>query len=233
VRVNQAGTRLVVMHRGDRVGGQTRWGAAVIDIAGAIPVVTQWRSHLWDRQPGRPLDFVGIQEGDISPDGRMFVLTNFLGNYPPLHDSVIAFPVNGADGVQPLWVTQMFDSNYGVAISDAAVYVGGHFCWTESQQSVPAPLYWPGASGNEYSCTDVSGSVFQPQTTFRYHLAALDLPTGRALAWDPRSNNSNKGVEFLRAIDRGLLVGHDGTRLNNINVGRYGFFDLGPGFDAP
>jgi trimeric autotransporter adhesin len=233
VRVNQTGTRLVVMHRGDQVGGQTRWGAAVIDISGAVPVVTAWRSRLWDQQQFRPLDFVGIVEGDLSPDGRMFVITNYVGNFPPLHDTVIAFPVDGADGVQPLWVTQMFDSTYSVAVSDAAAYVGGHSCWTESQQSVASPLYWPGRSGNEYSCTEISGSVFQPQTTFRYHLAALDLPTGRALDWDPRSNNSNNGVHFLRAIDRGLLVGHDGTRLHNVNVGRFGFFDFGPTFNAP
>jgi trimeric autotransporter adhesin len=233
VRVNLTGTRLVVMHRGDQVGGQTRWGAAVIDISGPTPVVTPWRSHLWDAGPFQSLDFVGIQEGEISPDGTMFAMTNFIGNYPPLHDSVIAFPVNGADGVQPLWVTQMFDSPYGIAISDAAVYVGGHFCWTESQQSQASPLYWPGRSGNRYSCQDISGSVFQAQTTFRYHLAALDLPTGRALDWDPRSNNSSNGVQFLRAIDRGLLVGHDGTRLHNIDVGRFGYFDLGAGFNAP
>lgn len=235
VRVNLTGTRLVVMHRGDQVGGQTRWGAAVIDISGAAPVVTPWRTRLWDATGGffPRLDFVGIQEGEISPDGSMFVVTNYVGNFPPLHDSVLAFPVAGGDFTNPLWVTQMFDSNYGVGISDAAVYIGGHFCWTESQQSQPVWNYWPGRSGNDYSCHGpITGSVFQPQTVARQHLAALDRTTGRALDWNPGSNNSFNGVQFVRVIDRGLILGHDGTRLNNVNVGRFGYFDLGPTFDT-
>ena len=233
VRVNLAGTRLVVMHRGDQVGGQTRWGAAVIDISGATPVLTPWRTRLWDPGFLQPLDFVGIQEGEISPDGSMFAITNYVGNYPPLHDTVIAFPVEGNDFTNPLWVTQMFDSTYGIGISDAAVYVGGHFCWTEGPASQPVWNYWPGRSGNEYSCHgQITGSVFQPQTVSRKFLAALDRTTGRALAWDPKSNNSNNGVQFIRVIDRGLILGHDGTKLNNFVVGRFGYFDLGPGFDT-
>ncbi len=228
IRVTPDGKKLVVMHRGDKVGGQTRWGAAVIDISGASAAVTPWQTHLWDATPfqGKP-DFVGIVDGALSPDGTMFVVTSVLGNFPPLHDTAIAFPVAGGSDVQPLWVTQMFDSVYGVAIDDTSVYLGGHFCWTESQQSTPSPLYWPGKSGNQFSCYLQSGSVFQPQTTYRYHLAAVDRSTGRAVAWDAPSNNSFTGVTFIRSIDRGLLVGHDGSRISNVLVGRGGFLDRG------
>lgn len=227
VRVTPDGGTLMVIHRGDLVGGLTRWGAAKIDISSTVPVVSGWRTNLWDlaQNNGRK-DFVGIVEGDMSPDGSMIVFTNIVGNFPPLHDTVVALPVAGSDLVSPLWVTQNFDSNYGLAVSDAAVYVGGHFCWTESPLSSTPGLYWPGALGNQYSCTSISGSVFQPMTIARYHLAALDPSNGTALPWNPGSNNSNNGVNFLRTIPRGLLLGHDGTRVDQINVGRSAFFDL-------
>lgn len=227
VRVTPDGNTLMVIHRGDKVGGQTRWGAAKIDISGPVPVVTGWRTNLWDQaQNNGRTDFVGIVEGDMSPDGSMIAFSNIIGNFPPLHDTVVALPVAGDGLVSPLWVTQNFDSTYGLAISDAAVYVGGHFCWTEGPLSVGAGLYWPGYAGNQYSCTATSGSVFQPKTVYRYHLAALNPATGQALDWNPGSNNSNNGVNFLRTVPRGLLLGHDGTRVYQLNVGRAAFFDL-------
>jgi trimeric autotransporter adhesin len=226
VRATPDGRTLMVAHRGDKVGGLTRWGMAKIDISATRAVVTGWRTDLWDlaRNNGRT-DYVGIVEGDISPDGSYFAITNIIGNYPPLHDTVIAFPVAGSSLVQPLWVTQNFDSNYAVAVSDQAVYVGGHFCWTESATAPVGPLAWPGASGNQYSCNGTSGSVFQPDTTYRYHIEALDPATGRALPWNPESNSFN-GVNFLRSVPRGLMLGHDGTRVKGVNVGRSTLFDL-------
>lgn len=227
VRVTPDGNTLMVIHRGDQVGGQTRWGAAKIDISQATPVVTGWRTNLWDTsQNNGRTDFVGIVEGDLSPDGSYIAFSSIVGNFPPIHDTIVALPVAGSDLVEPLWVTQNFDSNYGLAISDQAVYVGGHFCWTEGPLSSTLGQYWPGAAGNQYSCTSISGSVFQPLTVPRYHLAALDPSTGTALPWNPSSNNSNNGVNFLRTIPRGLLLGHDGTRVKQINVGRAAFFDL-------
>jgi hypothetical protein len=228
IRVNAAGTRLAVMHRGDLVGGQQRWGAAIIDISTATPSVTSFKTDLWDpaRNNGRT-DFVGVIDGDMTPDGSMIVMANGIGNFPPLHDTVTAFPVNGGNAVQPLWVNQNFDSNFSVAVSDQAVYQGGHFCWVESQASTASPLYWPGSAGNQYSCEATSGSVFQPRTTYRYHVSAGDLSSGRAIAWDPGSNDSFRGVNLLRTIDRGLLLGHDGTRVKNFNVGRSALFDMG------
>ncbi len=228
LNITPDGSKLIVQHRGDLVGGLTRWGVAVIDISGT-PTVTPWRADLWDasRNNGRT-EFVGIIRGDMAPDGSMIAFSNAIGNFPPLHDTVLAYPVAGAEAVQPLWVTQNFDSTYGVAVSDQATYMGGHFCWTESQQSTASPLYVPNPTGgNQYSCAATGGGVFQPQTTYRQHLAAVDLPTGRAITWNPGSNNSPRGVLFLRNYDRGLVLGHDGTLVRGLNVGRSAVFDFG------
>ena len=228
LNVTPNGAKLIVQHRGDKVGGFTRWGAAVIDIS-TTPTVTSWRADLWDpsRNNGRT-DFVGVIEGDMSPDGSMIAFSNAIGNFPPIHDTVIAFPVTGGEAVQPQWVTQNFDSTYGVAVSDQATYMGGHFCWTESQQSSASPMYWPNAAGgNQYSCAGIGGGVFQPQTTERHHVGAIDLPTGRAVAWNPGSNDSTRGVLYLRTFDRGLILGHDGSLVRGVSVGRSAVFDFG------
>ena len=226
IRATPDGSRLIVMHRGDKVGGLTRWGVAKLNISGRIASVTGWRTDLWDlaRNQGRK-EAVSIVEGDLSPDGKYLVVSNIFGNFPPLHDTVVAFPTAGESLVQPLWVTQNFDSTYAVAVSDKAVYVGGHFCWTESMAASPAPMYWPGLSGNVYSCAQTSGAVFRPYTTYRGQIAALDPATGHALPWDPRSDGFN-GVHFLRTVPRGLMLGHDGARIKSLEVGRAAFFDL-------
>ena len=74
---------------------------------------------------------------------------------------------------------------------------------------------------------------------YRDQIAALDPATGHALLWDPGSDGL-EGVHSIEVIDRGLLVGHDGTFLGRDgpdsrawNVGRHGFFDLAnPGPDT-
>ncbi len=230
LRVTPDSTRLLVVHRGNLVGGEPRWGAAFIDIVSRPTKVTEWRSRLWDAPSfENRRDFVGVIDGELSPDGETVVLTTGVGNFPPRHDTVIALPAAGGEDVQPLWVTQMFDSTYGVAISDHAVYVGGHFCWTESSLSQDVAMYWPGPSSNDYGCGKQTAAEFQPETIYRYHLAALDPTTGQALDWNPGSTDSFNGVQFLHVIERGLLVAHDGTRFNDIKVGRLGLFDLAAG----
>ena len=49
------------------------------------------------------------------------------GDRPPINDTAIAFPIEGGDNVQPCGSPALFDSVYSVAISELAVYVGGHF----------------------------------------------------------------------------------------------------------
>ncbi len=229
--VTPDGSSLLVMHRGDTIAGERRWGAALIDLTASSPTLRPWNTNFW------PADrFVGTVDGEMSPDGSYFVLVSQVGNFAPHHDTAVAFPLTDLDDtdVAPLWVTQMFDSVYAVAITETAVYVGGHFCWTEGPGSVAAPLYVPGANGNQYSCEASGAGQWRPQTVERNQIAALDPSTGLALAWNPGSNSFN-GVRTLEAIDRGLVLGHDGSVVGGVNTGRMAFFDLGaePDVQAP
>ncbi|MCP5028249.1 MAG: hypothetical protein GY929_18385 [Actinomycetia bacterium] len=225
--VRPDGNTLIVAHTGYHVGGQVRWGAAVVDLTTANGSVHPWNiSHNWPSG-----DFVGITSAALSPDGNLLVISNKIGNFPPIHDTVVAYETDPTQftnsAVNPRWVTQMFDSVFSVAVSDSAVYAGGHFCWTEGPGSTA--LGWPGANGNQYSCKKGGAGGFA-NTVYRYHQAALDLTTGTALPWDSHAN-SFTGARFMEVIDRGLLVGHDGDRLKDVLVGRFGFYDLGAAFD--
>ena len=49
--------------------------------------------------------------------------------------------------VQPLWISRHLDSIYSVAVTEVAVYVGGHFGFIESPSSDDP---WPGLDNVGY-----------------------------------------------------------------------------------
>jgi hypothetical protein len=214
--------KLLVVHTGRQINGQDRYGAGLIDTA--TKQLLPWRTRLWEEN----LVFVGgVQRAyaaDISPDDSYFVVTSGSGgDRPPINDTAMAFPVNGNDNVQPLWVSRHFDSVYAVAITERAVYVGGHFSWQESPW---APDPWPGLDNVGYGTGQgLSGYSLGDQVVRRDQLGALDPANGKALEWNPGANGF-AGVTALEATSRGLFVGVDGTTIGGYNVARHGFFDL-------
>ena len=149
-----------------------------------------WHSHLWEDN----LEFVGgIQRAygaDISPDDSYFVVTSGSGgDRPPINDTAIAFNLTGGDDVQPLWISRCFDSVYSVAITEKAVYLGGHFGWNESPTANDP---WPGQADIGYGTGQgLSAYALGDQVVNREHLGALDPATGKAVEWSP-------GLELLR-----------------------------------
>ena len=89
--------------------------------------------------------------------------------------------------MQPLWISRCFDSVYSVAITDNAVYIGGHFSWKESP-SAPDP--WPGLDDVGYGTGQGLGAYgLGDEVVRRDHLGALDPRDGKALEWNPGSNS--------------------------------------------
>ncbi|MBM0227075.1 MULTISPECIES: Ig-like domain-containing protein [Micromonospora] len=215
-------SKLLVVHTGRQIAGQDRYGVGLINTA--TKALLPWRTRLWEDN----LSFVGgiqrVFAGDIAPNDSYFVVTSGSGgDRPPINDTAIAFPVTGNDNVQPIWVSRHFDSVYSVAITETAVYVGGHFSWQESPTSnVP----WPGLDNVGYGTGQgLSGYGLGDQVVRRDHLGALDPKTGTALEWNPGSN-SYEGEKAMLATPRGLFVGGDGNIKGAKTVGRVGFFDL-------
>src|SRR5205823_2703554 len=114
---------------------------------------------------------------------------------------------------------------YSVAITEKAVYLGGHFSW---QPSPTAPDPYPGLPNVGYGTGQgLSGYGLGDEVVKVVgHLGAVDPLTGKSLgAWDPGSN-SFEGDKAMLATPRGLFVGGDGMIKGTKKVGRVAFFDL-------
>jgi PKD repeat protein len=215
-------SRLLVVHTGRRIAGQDRYGVGLISTQ--TNQLLPWRTRLWDDN----LQFVGgiqrVYAGDIAPNDQYFVVTSGSGgDRPPINDTAVAFPVAGNDNVQPLWVSRHFDSVYSVAITEAAVYVGGHFSFEESPT---APDPWPGLDNVGYGTGQgLAGYGLGDAVVRRDHIGALNPADGKALEWNPGSN-SFEGNKAMEATARGLFVGGDGMYQDGKNTGRVAFYDL-------
>ncbi len=216
------GSKLLVVHTGRQINGQDRYGVGLIDTQ--TNQLLPWRSTLWQDN----LPFVGgiqrIFAGAIAPNDEYFVVTSGSGgDRPPISDTAIAFPIEGDADVQPLWISRCFDSVYSVAISEVAVYVGGHMNFIESPT---APDPWPGLDDVGYGMGQgLAGYGLGDDIVTREHIAALDPATGKALEWNPGSN-SQFGNQAMLATPRGLITGGDGNLQGGQTVGRVAFYDF-------
>jgi PKD repeat protein len=215
-------SKLLVVHTGRRIAGQDRYGVGLISTQ--TNQLLGWRTRLWDDN----LQFVGgiqrVYAGDVAPNDQYFVVSSGSGgDRPPINDTAVAFPVAGNDNVQPLWVSRHFDSVYSVAITERAVYVGGHFSFEESPT---APDPWPGLDNVGYGTGQgLAGYGLGDAVVRRDHLGALNPADGKALEWNPGSN-SFEGNKAMEATARGLFVGGDGMYQGGKNTGRVAFYDF-------
>ncbi len=215
-------SKLLVVHTGRQVAGQDRYGVALI--ATATKQLLPWRTRLWEDN----LQFVGgIQRAfgaAISPDDSYFVVTSGSGgDRPPINDTAMAFSINDGADAEARWITRCFDSIYSVAISEKAVYIGGHMAWAESPT---APNPWPGLDDVGYGTGQgLSGYALGDAVVNREHLAALNPTDGHALEWNPGSL-SYEGDKAMEITPRGLFVGGDTPTQGGFNVGRIGFYDF-------
>ncbi len=215
-------SKLLVVHTGRQIAGQDRYGVGWISTQ--TKQLLPWRTNLWYDN----LQFVGgIQRAyaaAISPDGKFFVVgSGSGGDRPPINDTAMAFPVDGGDNVEPLWISRMFDSIYSLAITDVAVYAGGHMAFMESPTARDP---WPGLTNVGYGTGQgLGGYGLGDEVVRREHIGALDPATGKALEWNPGSN-SYEGNKAMLAMPRGLVTGGDATTQGGYNVGRIAFYDF-------
>ena len=215
------GETMAVVHTGNRVDGLLRQGVAVIDLT--TNSVDDWQTDIYEENLPRVGGVQRITSGDISPDGTYFVVVSGSGgDRPPINDTAIAWPVAGGAGVEPIWVSRHFDSLFSVAITEFAVYIGGHFRWQEAPGSTEP---WPGDTYTNYGWdAGIGAAALGDEVVRRDQIGALNPATGKALNWNPGSNAA-VGVLGLEAVERGLLVAQDNDILGGFDVGYHGFFD--------
>ena len=231
------GNELFALHFANSFGGELRRAVAKVDISSPTPVVSDWYVP-WAEQTNDRLCWSSLRDMAISPDGSFIVIGGQGADNPPNCDSVLRYETAGNSRVDFTWSARMYSSVLSLAVSDQAVYVGGHFCAAPLQGAVHANGNTSNFTGTANGCdvNDVNNSINPSErdpanAVFRNQMAALDPTTAIALAWDP-GTNAAFGVLDLTVTDRGLLAGQDNDRFSNFLVGRSGFFDFGPGQDT-
>ncbi|MFC4529850.1 delta-60 repeat domain-containing protein [Sphaerisporangium dianthi] len=199
--------RLAVDGSFTTLDGHRRPQVGLIDIGAARPSVTGWHTESYAAACKEV--FPSYVRGlDFSPDGQYFVVVTTGGAKGPrkLCDSAARFETySRGDHVRPTWVNHTGgDSLYSVAVTGAAVYVGGHQRWLNNPRG-----------------SDSAG----PGAVARPGIGAIHPSTGKALAWNP-TRDRGIGVKAFLALKDGLLVGSDTTHLGHEYHARVGMFPL-------
>ncbi len=207
------GTHMVAIGNFKTVDGLPRDQAVVFDLTGAQAVVqANWHTQGFQAACYPNAFDATVRAVDISPDGTYFVVASTGGGSGTLCDSASRFDFSATgDNIQPTWVAYAGgDSLFSVAITGAAVYVGGHERWM-----------------NDPNCADCAGSGAVP----RPGIAALDPKTGVPLKWNPGRNPRGAGAYSLFATPSGLWVGSDTDYIGNYRYKRMkmAFFPLAGG----
>ena len=145
---------------------------------------------------------------EIAPTNDWFAMSARGGYASPastgLCDTVTRWELSPTStSAQPTWVNYTGgDTLWSVAVTPAAVYVGGHQRWLN----------------NPY-CSNCAG----PNAVSREGVGAVSPTDGSALAWNP-GRARGVGAQELVGTPRGLYIGSDTTRLAKEYHGRLGMF---------
>ena len=241
--ITSDGNTVFGMHHGLEINGNQRPALAKFDVSGPTSVLADWRVD-WFGQTQFSSCLNVLRDIAISPDDSFVVIGGQGADNPVNCDSVLQYPTDGTGAIPFNWVARMYSSVFSLAVSDSAVYVGGHFCAAPLNPAPPGGSTHvrggpdPASQGTANGCNvndpadPANPSVkFPDYAVFRRQLAALNPANGQALPWDPGSS-ANLGTFDLTIIDRGLLAGMDSDRYNSILTGRSGFFDFGGAADT-
>lgn len=220
IDVNADGTRLIAIGNFKKVDGIARDQAVMLTLGTSSSIVTpDWNTNRYQPYCFQFAFDTYVRGVSFSPDGSYLAITATGGyNAGTLCDTAARFETNatGSD-IQPTWVDYTGgDTLWSVAVTEKAVYVGGHQRWLNNSLA---------------SDTNGPGAVPRPG------LAALNTQTGMPLAWNPGRNPRGAAVFALYPTPTGLWVGSDtefiGPRYNYKRP-RLAFFPLAGGVaEAP
>jgi hypothetical protein len=206
--ISPDGTKLLAVGAFLKAGGYGRTQIAMFDIAGRTAALTSWYTDAYKPACMKGFDTY-LRQVKFAPDGSYFVVaaTGRASAPDRLCDSAARFETAGGGRHNPTWVQRTGgDSLYAVAVTGAAVYLGGHQRYFDNPDGTDAKGPGPGA-------------VSRPG------IGAVSPTTGRALSWNP-TRTRGVGVRVFVATPHGLLVGSDTDQLGHEYHGRVGMFPV-------
>jgi hypothetical protein len=206
--ISPDGRKLVAIGALLKSGPYSRTQVAMFDISGPTAALTSWYTDAYKPQCMKGFDTY-LRQVKFSPDGSYFVIaaTGRASAPDKLCDSAARFETAGGGRHNPIWVQRTGgDSLYAVAVTGAAVYLGGHQRYFDNPYGTDAK--GPGA-----------GAISRPG------IGAVSPTTGRALSWNP-TRTRGVGVRAFLVTRNGLLVGSDTDQLGHEYHGRVGMFPV-------
>lgn len=206
-------SRLIAIGNFTEVDGQHRDQVVMIDLTTSPASVADWYTPRYEAQCSDSFNTY-MRDIDISPGGDYLVIVA-TGAYDAntLCDAAARFEIaaTGSD-LQPSWVDYSGgDTLTAVAITGAAVYVGGHQRWM-----------------NNPFCGDRICDGAVP----RSGIAALDPVNGLPFSWNP-GRARGVGVWDFYATDDGLWMAHDTGTVGGEWAERIALFPLNGGMAIP
>jgi WD40 repeat protein len=206
--VSPDGTKLIAVGALLKAAGLDRTQIVMYDVSGTSAKVMSWYTNAYKPECMKGFDTY-LRQVKFSPDGRYFVVaaTGRASSTVKLCDSAARFEVAGTGLHNPTWVQRTGgDSLYAVAVTGAAVYVGGHQRYLDNPYGSDANGPGPGAVS-------------------RVGIGAVSPTTGRALSWNP-TRTRGVGVRAFLVVPQGLIVGSDTDQLGHEYHARIGMFPL-------
>ncbi|GAA4208958.1 PKD domain containing protein [Actinocatenispora rupis] len=193
-----------------RAGGADRNQLALLSAASGAARNWYTTAYVPDCHAGYNTYLRGV---DFAPDGSYLVVvtTGHQAGDKAMCNSAARFDTGGTGAHDAVWVNRTGgNSLFAVAVTGAAVYVGGHEQWLDNPHG------------------DKSAG---PGAVSRPGIGAIDPTTGKALAWNP-TRSRGVGVQSMvtypagSGYPGGLLVGSDTDQLGHEYHGRIGAFPL-------
>ena len=189
IDVSPDGTQMVILGNFLEVAGLDRKQIAVLDLTGPQAAVADWSTEQY--APGCSGSFwTYMRDVEYSLDGSFFAVVTTGGPYTGTLCDTAARWESSASGslLKETWADWSGgDTLTAVAVSDVAVYIGGHQRWMNNHLGKDSALV---------------GAVS------REGIAALDIVNGVPLSWNP---GKDRGIAVwdLHLSDLGLYVGSD------------------------
>ncbi len=197
IAVNPAGTKLVAVGNFTTVSGAFRERAFMLDLGATSATLASWYYAPLTNDCRAAKLRAQLRDVDFSPDGTYFVIaaTGWIpqsgGVGRDICDAAARFETNIASPFRPTWINYTGgDTLHSVAVTGAAVYVGGHQRWLDNPNGV-----------------DSAGTGAVP----RQGIGAINPTTGKALPWNP-GKTRGVGTKFIYPTSTGVWFGSDGRR---------------------